>query len=228
MAINNKCASDTFATSPGNATISPASPAPAPARRRNLRGVGLIAAGCLLLLVAGWMLALNAYNASVAGSGLDEIVAQIDTAAQTAPTAPVSNQQQLCASVDGVLYAGVLEIPDLGLTLPVQASLTYAGLRQTPCVYSGAAQTGNLVVAAHNYPAHFGNIKQLRQGQEVRFTDARGIVYTYQVSEVTVLAPTSIDEMTSSDGWDLTLFTCTIGGRQRVTVRCVRTLVSAG
>ena len=46
-----------------------------------------------------------------------------------------------------------------------------------------------------------------------------GNVFRYEVVELETLMPTAIEEMTSGD-WDLTLFTCTIGGGSRVTVRC--------
>jgi sortase A len=35
-----------------------------------------------------------------------------------------------------------------------------------------------------------------------------------------ILSPFAVEEMTSGD-WDMTLFTCTVGGQSRVTVRCV-------
>ena len=44
----------------------------------------------------------------------------------------------------------------------------------------------------------------------------------YEVSLVEQLERTAIEEMESGD-WDLTLFTCTVGGAARVTVRCQRT-----
>jgi sortase A len=37
-----------------------------------------------------------------------------------------------------------------------------------------------------------------------------------------ILRPTAVEEMISGD-WDLTLFTCTIGGATRVTIRCEKT-----
>ena len=40
-----------------------------------------------------------------------------------------------------------------------------------------------------------------------------------QGREIERLRPTAVKEMTSGD-WDLTLFTCTVGGQSRVTVRC--------
>ena len=48
--------------------------------------------------------------------------------------------------------------------------------------------------------------------------------FAYQVVVRETLEPTAIDEMQSEEdgAWDLTLFTCTIGGQSRVTVRCVQ------
>ena len=51
------------------------------------------------------------------------------------------------------------------------------------------------------------------------FTDVDGSLFSYRVAEVQVLEPTAIEEMVM-EGWDLTLFTCTIGGQARLTVRC--------
>ena len=47
-------------------------------------------------------------------------------------------------------------------------------------------------------------------------------VYTYQVVGLETLNPTDVEGMESGD-WDLTLFTCTVGGQSRVTVRLERT-----
>lgn len=123
--------------------------------------------------------------------------------------------------IDGWEYIGVLEIPALGLELPVLSQWSYAGLRIAPCRYQGSAYLDDLVIAAHNYQTHFGRIKELQPGDEVRFTDAEGHVFLYEVLEIEILQPTAIEEMTTGD-WDLTLFTCTIGGQSRVTLRCGR------
>ena len=123
-------------------------------------------------------------------------------------------------TVDGIAYIGVLEIPDLGLNLPVASNWSYPLLRQTPCRYTGSAYTNDLVIAAHNYDRHFGNLKKLFHDSEIRFTDMAGNVFTYQVVELETLAPTAIAEMTSfAEG--LTLFTCTVGGKSRIALRAV-------
>ena len=51
------------------------------------------------------------------------------------------------------------------------------------------------------------------------FTDMDGIKTRYQVVAQDILAPTAVEEMTSGE-FDLTLFTCTYGGKSRVTVYC--------
>lgn len=67
---------------------------------------------------------------------------------------------------------------------------------------------------AHNYASHFGRIDELQPGDTVCFTDMAGISTWYQVTVRDLLPPTAVEEMTSG-GSDLTLFTCTYGGRTR-------------
>ncbi len=122
-------------------------------------------------------------------------------------------------TIDGTDYIGILEIPVLNVVLPVLSDWSYPKLRMAPCRYTGSAYLNNMVIAAHNYESHFGRIKNLSQGDEVQFTDIDGNLFKYEVMEVEILSPDSTAEMTGG-GWDLTLFTCTIGGQSRVTVRC--------
>jgi sortase A len=128
--------------------------------------------------------------------------------------------------IDGRLYIGYLSIPALDLELPVQSQWDYPGLKISPCRYYGSTKTDDLVIAAHNYARHFGGLMQLSPGDLVYFTDMDGVVNRYQVEEVDVLNPTDIEEMTAGE-YDLTLFTCTYGGKSRVTVRCLRVEDSA-
>lgn len=123
--------------------------------------------------------------------------------------------------IDGQAYIGVLKIPALELELPVLRDISYPKLKIAPCRYLGSAYTDDLIIAAHNYPSHFGNLKQLLTGDQLLFTDTDGNQFVYEVEELELLGPGDIEEMESGD-WDLTLFTCTIGGQSRVTVRCKR------
>lgn len=124
-------------------------------------------------------------------------------------------------AINGQDYIGVVDIPALGLRLPVIGEWSYPNLKLAPCRYQGSAYLDDLIIMAHNYSSHFGAIGDLRPGDEVYFEDMNGYVFAYEVMELETLAGTETDEMTAGE-WDLTLFTCTIGGQSRVTVRCQR------
>lgn len=121
--------------------------------------------------------------------------------------------------LDGAACIGVLEIPKIDLKLPVLNEWSYPLLKKAPCRYSGSAYLDNLVIAAHNYRTHFGKLKELEMGDEVIFTDAAGNRFEYKVAVVEALTPQSVEDMTSGE-WALSLFTCTLDGKNRVTVRC--------
>ena len=125
--------------------------------------------------------------------------------------------------IDGELYIGYLNMPKIGMSLPVQSTWSYPKLKISPCRYSGSVRGEDMVIMAHNYTSHFGKISELEPGDQVIFTDVEGNVIYYQVVTKDVLAPTAVEEMTAGE-FDLTLFTCTYGGANRVTVYCQRTV----
>lgn len=122
--------------------------------------------------------------------------------------------------INGNAYIGVLELPTLGLELPVMSEWSYSKLNVAPCRYKGSAYSHDLIILAHNYSTHFGTLKNLGIGDPVILTDVDGNVFRYEVLELEILMPSAMEEMERGD-WDLTLFTCTVGGQSRVTVRCV-------
>ena len=123
--------------------------------------------------------------------------------------------------VDDHAYIGVLEIPSQDLLLPILSDWDYSKLKISPCRYTGSAYLDNFVILAHNYASHFGHIKDINIGESIFFTDIDGNIFSYQVVELESLQSTDVEEIKSGD-WDLTLFTCTIGGQQRIAVRCER------
>ena len=145
----------------------------------------------------------------------------LQTEEQEIPDYQLDPQRELVVKIiDGKPYIGALTIPVLGLELPVIENCSNANLRVAPCRYVGSMYTGDLVVAAHNYISHFGNLKLLQPGDTVIFTDMEGNKFYYEVALLETLEAAAVEEMTSGD-WELSLFTCSIGGKLRVTVRCV-------
>ena len=132
---------------------------------------------------------------------------------------PVGNEAAPEVELDGLSCIGTIEIPSLDIKLPVTSEFTYDLMKLAPCRYSGSVYKGNMVIAAHNSWFHFGRIHSLDPGSQVVFTDALGNHFEYRVVFIETLTPDSVEDMTSSD-YPLTLFTCTLDAKNRVTVRC--------
>lgn len=186
-------------------------------------GVRLMILGTVLILAALSLVVYNRCQEAAAAHAAEQILDRLETitGSQVHVTATPLPDVLPETEIDGNHYIGYLRIPSLELELPVMADWSYPQLRVAPCRYYGDLRSG-MVIAAHNYERHFGRIRQLQPGEAVYFVDMNGRAYRYEVAEVEVLAPTAIEEMVSAD-WDLTLFTCTYGGKTRVTVRCVST-----
>ncbi len=121
--------------------------------------------------------------------------------------------------VDGYNYVGILKIPNLGLELPVLDTWDYDKLKIAPCTYKGSPYKDNFIILAHNYNCHFASLDKLKIDNKVYFTDMDGNEFEYKVVELEILKETQVADMEAGD-WDLTLFTCNLSGRQRITVRC--------
>ena len=127
--------------------------------------------------------------------------------------------QMSTMEVEGNTYVGFLSLPALGMELPIMADWNYELLQLAPCLYSGTTFTNDMVLMAHNFQSHFGRINELQLGDEIIFTDVTGGRLRYEVVAKDVLASTEVEEMIEG-AYDLTLFTCTYGGAERVTIRC--------
>lgn len=121
--------------------------------------------------------------------------------------------------IDGHAYIGYLEIPDLGLTLPVMSDWSYAKLQISPCRFSGSLRGEDLVIMAHNYNSHFGSLKTLTEGSQIIFCDMNGVIWEYEVVALDVLPGDAVEEMIAGE-YDLTLFTCATNRSHRITIRC--------
>lgn len=144
--------------------------------------------------------------------------------AQVAPSRQVSGAVS-AAGINLALPAregciGVLQIPSLNLRLPVQSVYTLDALKMAPCRYTGEkGEISRFIICGHNYRSHFGTLQKMHSGDAVRFTNMDGIVYQYQVTEVTEVASDDFRTLKTGD-WDLSLFTCNLTGQKRILVRC--------
>lgn len=141
----------------------------------------------------------------------------------TEPTATEALDPEMpVAMLEGYGYVGYVEIPALGLKLPVMSDWDYTRLEIAPCRQFGSSRRDDLVIAAHNFESHFGRLKEMSLGNTVTFTDMAGIVNTYRAEMIETLSPKDVDAVQNS-GYDLVLYTCTRDGQERVAVFCNRT-----
>lgn len=192
----------------------------------------LLGGGLLLVAAALFLTGSNLWEADQAAQASEQVLRQLERV--ELPVAEVQQTEENSDSlarvldqevempereVDGNLYIGVLEIPTLELELPVMSRWSESSLEISPCRYQGSAYKGDLILAAHNYPRHFGGLGSLTRGDAVFLTDMKGNRFFYTVSRIERLDGTAIQEM-EQGSWDLTLFTCTLDGTGRITVRC--------
>ena len=189
------------------------------------RGAVWINAGLLLIAAALFLSAYNEWEAHEARDSARQVIAQLcdelPTEAGEPTTLPDVRQEMPVKTINGRDYIGVLSIPSLELELPVISQWDYPALKVAPCRYSGSLYQDNLIICAHNYASHFGKLKELQPGDIVLFTDMDEHVVTFQMVERETLNPMDAEGMEAGD-WDLTLFTCTIDGQTRVTIRFER------
>ena len=188
---------------------------------RNWIGVICVFLGVLCILSAIGFVAYNRWedmNAKdVAQDFLEDVQSIINEEQSEQPL--LNDTKMATVEVDGYDCIGILSVPVLDLELPVLTDWSYAKLKKAPCHYYGSYYEKDFVIAAHNYKSHFGRLSKLQAGDIVVFTDVSGTVHYYEVVILETLPKNATKEMITS-GFDLSLYTCTPGGSNRVTVRC--------
>ncbi|WP_081779878.1 sortase [Butyrivibrio proteoclasticus] len=177
--------------------------------------------GAALIVMAALLVRHNFNESAEAGESSDQMLEGVIMQMPSAVMAQESGDMPV-VDVDGHSFVGTVEIPSLGLLLPIQSEWASENAKLSVCRYKGSVYENDLIIAGHNYSEHFGNLNQLSTGDEVIVTDMNGKSFYFQVANIETLGSYDVEEMEAGE-WDLTLFTCTIGGANRVTVRCEST-----
>ena len=205
--------------------------------RRSVFGNILIILGLLLIAASIGLTVYNLWDAERAAQESnaiadilikeigDDFVDGITVLPYTDPNTPMPTKM-----IDGYEYIGILEIPSESLTLPVMSKWDYDRLKIAPCRFTGSYYSNDLVICGHNYSKHFSPIKWMDIGEDIYFINVEGLTIHYIVVNRETLQPTDVDLMVdnknnnkeSTMDWDMTLFTCNIGGQTRCAVRCSR------
>lgn len=194
------------------------------------RGKVYIVLGLICFMLAALLVVDNQAEDVKAGDEADNVLTGVVAQIPGVPPEPAvivsQNEEEdrlsgdmKAVDVDGWSFIGTIEMPAIEIKLPIQRDWSSAGAKISPCRYKGSVYENDLIVCAHNYQRHFGKIGQLLSGDEVIITDVDGRHFHYRVIYQEIIDTFDVDGMDAGD-WDLTVFTCTIGGKSRVTVRC--------
>lgn len=187
----------------------------------NIRRIGTIFVifGLVLICSALSLLFYNSYQEQKAYKETENVLSALEGETQNSTQTDSSNETTV--DVNGYDYIGVIEIPKIEIKLPVLSEWDYARLKIAPCRQFGSISTDDIVIAAHNYKKHFGSLSSLNIGDEIILTDTSKNTHEYSVARIEVLNPTDVEKVQNS-GYDLVLYTCTYGGKTRVTLFCNR------
>ena len=132
------------------------------AEMKSIKGKHFIISGAVLLLVALSLILYNVYEDRKSGKYAETVLAELkidisEAAAATSenieegitetvedifskyeeePTEPVDEVPET-VEIDGESYIGILQIPTLGIELPVMAEWSYPNMKKSPCRYVG-------------------------------------------------------------------------------------------
>lgn len=194
---------------------------------RMKKGKKLMTVGLLMIIAALFLTSYNLWDERRANASAAGVLEQITLPSLDEEATPDyllnSSMEMPTKTIDGFSYIGVLDIPALDISLPIMADWSYPKLKIAPNRYLGSVYTDDMIIAGHNYRNHFGSLKVLSYGDKISFTDMDGNIFDYKVVAVEELKATDVQLMEDGD-WDLTLFTCTLGGERRTTIRTMRTI----
>jgi len=188
----------------------------------NKMGKIFIIIGIFLIIISISLLIYNNYEDNIAGQKsaavLNIIKESIIENEENIINNNIVNEIETI-NINSHDYIGTITIPSLNLELPIMSECNYKNLKIAPCRYYGSPNTFDLILCAHSYKTHFKYIGNLTKKDTVIFTDTVGKTYIYEVIKTEILNPKEVSKMIDNE-FDLTLYTCTNDGLNRIVVRC--------
>ena len=183
-------------------------------------GRTFITAGLLLLGLVAYQLWGTGIEQRRAQERLRDDFTEMISSATATPSSTVASSQPSTTENPVVdvpkrpnSALALLEVPSAGIADIVVEGATVSALRHGPGHITGTAlpgEPGNSAIAGHRttYGAPFANLDDVKVGDEVTVTTARG-VFTYAVGDVRIVGPNRTDVLRSrGDATTLTLITC--------------------
>lgn len=178
--------------------------------------------GLILILAGGLMFAGNEFfaarNEKTAAETAEAILSLLPPVRQGIPE-NFSNPDMPVLELNGTDYCGLLQVPRLGITLPIAGFWQEGNLSACPRRYWGSAYDNSLIIGGAQARGQFDFCSRLDLGYRITFTDMAGNRFSYEVLRIDRRPEAGPYELTEDD-FDLVLFVADSDGSGYIVVRC--------
>ena len=172
---------------------------------RGLEGLLWIAAAfCLGTVLFAWIVAGRAHRQAFAMQAPSAHGAPAPAGGTAAGSAAAHAEGPRAGDV-----IGRLEIPTIGLSVPMTAGIESSSLLRGVGHIEGTAVPGGLgtLGLAGHRDTYFRPLRHIQSGMDIRVTDATG-TYHYEVDSTEIVLPEQVDVLAIRERPELTLVTC--------------------
>ena len=189
------------------------------ARRSKL----FIAVGCLLILGSLGLLVTSHFRAKQAREKTVEIVREMNEILPSPREGVMDtwlDMEMPALELDGEDFIALVDIPALGVTLPVAGSWDAGKVNSYPCRFWGTVYDGSFIVGGADQPGQFAGFDRIFDGSAVTVTDMTGAEFSYVVDRVERSKSAQAEVLMAGEA-DLTLFARDAYSLEYVILRCV-------
>ena len=178
--------------------------------------------GLALILTAVGILAVQQIQNIMArkanGQLAEMITAQLPERTTGSP-ADYSDAQMPVLQVDGADYVCLMEVPELGVLLPVRNDWDTKDLAHGPCRFWGSIYDGSFVLGGSYLEGQFDFCSRLDVGQRIVIRDMLGAEFRCSVSRIDRSGSAEFEDL-SDEEYPLTLFVREKYESRYIVVRC--------
>lgn len=137
--------------------------------------------------------------------------------------------EKMNIEIKGHQVIGIIKIPTINMEYPILETTTAETLNLSITKFWGNEinEVGNVTLAGHNNLSGvmFGKIKKLKIGDVIELTDMQNITLKYEIFKTYIIDPNDIScILPENEGTrEITLITCTTGGKNRYIVKARQT-----
>ena len=178
--------------------------------------------GLALILTAVGILAVQQIQNILARKANEQLVAMIDgqlPEKTSGSPADYSDARMPVLQVDGVDYVCLIEVPELGVQLPVRNVWDTKDLSHGPCRYWGSIYDGSFILGGSYLEGQFDFCSRLDLGQRIVIRDMLGAEFRCSVSRIDRSSSVEFEEF-SHEEYPLTLFVREKYESRYILVRC--------